>query len=75
MIYACTPLFAEEGTIAPAAIALSPIARDYPSRAFDGFFMPPRCDCSIKERGEVAAGRVGSPPVLTTKLLTCTRGE
>lgn len=49
--YAYAPLCAEEGTPAPVAVALSPVARDYPSRAFDGFFMPPRCDCSIKERG------------------------
>jgi hypothetical protein len=40
---------------APAAAVLSPVARDYLSRAFEGFFRPSRCDCSIKERGEVAA--------------------
>jgi hypothetical protein len=41
-----------EGFAAPAAANLSPVARDYPSRALGGFFMPPRCDCSIKERDE-----------------------
>jgi hypothetical protein len=40
---------------APAATVLSPVARDYLSRAFEGFFRPSRCDCSIKERGDVAA--------------------
>jgi hypothetical protein len=29
---------------APAATVLSPVARDYPSRAFGGFFIPPRLD-------------------------------
>jgi hypothetical protein len=42
-----------EGAAAPAATTLSPVARDYPSRAFEGFFRPSRCGCSIKERGEV----------------------
>lgn len=41
---------AEEGAMAPAATDLSPVARDYPSRAHGGFFRPPHCDCSIKER-------------------------
>src|SRR5258708_860582 len=41
---------ATEGRAAPVATFLSPVARDYPSRALGGFFMPPRCDCSIKER-------------------------
>jgi hypothetical protein len=40
---------------APAATVLSPVARDYLSRAFEGFFRPSRCDCSIKEHDEVAA--------------------
>jgi hypothetical protein len=47
-----TAACAAEGVIAPVATILSPVARDYPSRAFGGFFMPPRCDCSIKERNE-----------------------
>ena len=42
---------AAEGRAAPVATILSPVARDYPSRALSGFFMPPRCDCSIKGRG------------------------
>jgi len=44
-----------EEMAAPAAAFLSPVARDYPSRALEGFFRPSRCDCSIKERGDVAA--------------------
>jgi hypothetical protein len=45
---------------APAAAFLSPVARDYPSRAFEGVFRPSRCGCSIKERGElVGALRIG----------------
>jgi hypothetical protein len=52
---ACWRIAALEGTAAPAATILSPVARDYPSRAFEGFFRPSRCGCSIKERGEVAA--------------------
>jgi hypothetical protein len=31
-----------EGPAAPVAACLSPVARDYPSRARGGFFMPPR---------------------------------
>ena len=30
-----------EGMAEPASAALSPVARDYPSRALGGFFMPP----------------------------------
>ncbi|MDB6170498.1 MAG: hypothetical protein JWM88_3362, partial [Verrucomicrobia bacterium] len=41
---------ATEEKAAPVATLLSPVARDYPSRALGGFFMPPHCDCSIKER-------------------------
>jgi hypothetical protein len=40
---------AAEEKAAPVATLFSPVARDYPSRALGGFFMPPRCDCSIKE--------------------------
>jgi hypothetical protein len=43
---------AAEGRASPINALLSPVARDYPSRALGGFFMPPRCDCSIKERGK-----------------------
>jgi hypothetical protein len=32
-----------EGKAAPAAVFLSPVARDYPNRALDGFFRPSRC--------------------------------
>ena len=39
---------------APAAGICSPVTRDYLSRALGGFFIPPRCDCSIKEREDVA---------------------
>jgi hypothetical protein len=51
---ACQRIAASEGIAAPAATILSPVARDYPSRAFEGFFRPSRCDCSIKEHGQVA---------------------
>ena len=48
----CLPVArATEGRAAPVATFLSPVARDYPSRALGGFFMPPHCDCSIKEQG------------------------
>ena len=46
---------ATEGRAAPVAARLSPVARDYPSRALSGFFMPPHCDCSIKERHQIAS--------------------
>ena len=47
----CLPVArAMEGRAAPITALLSPVARDYPSRALSGFFMPPRCDCSIKEQ-------------------------
>jgi len=35
-----------KGTAAPAATILSPVARDYPSRALEGFFSSSRCDCA-----------------------------
>ncbi len=44
---------ATEGRATPIIAILSPVARDYPNRALGGFFMPPRCDCSIKEHGKV----------------------
>jgi hypothetical protein len=53
---ACQRIAALKGTAAPAATILSPVARDYLSRAFEGFFRPSRCDCSIKERADVAWG-------------------
>jgi hypothetical protein len=34
---------AAQGRAAPVAAHLSPVARDYPSRALSGFFMPPHC--------------------------------
>jgi hypothetical protein len=40
---------AMKGRAAPVATFLSPVARDYPSRALSRFFMPLRCDCSILE--------------------------
>ena len=47
----CLPVArATEGRTSPINALLSPVARDYPSRALGGFFMPPHCDCSIKER-------------------------
>ncbi len=47
----CLPVArATEGRASPINALLSPVARDYPSRALGGFFMPPHCDCSIKER-------------------------
>jgi hypothetical protein len=64
-----------EGRAAPAAAILSPVARDYPSRALDGFFRPPRCDCSIKEQGEVAAIRGQRKAFLMHKFFTGRNGE
>ena len=64
-----------EGMAAPAAAALSPVARDYPSRALDGFFMPPRCDCSIKERGNVAAPPRQREAFLIHNFFTAAGGE
>ena len=62
---------AAEGRAAPVATHLSPVARDYPSRALGGFFMPPRCDCSIKERLINVPARGEShgfvPPILFTR--------
>lgn len=62
---------AAEGRAAPVAAFLSPVARDYPNRAFGGFFMPPRCDCSIKERerkcGHLAQSHGFVPPILFTR--------
>jgi hypothetical protein len=59
-----------EGLSAPAAVNLSPVARDYPSRARGGFFRPLRCDCSIKERGQVAERLMQIKDFLPHNLLT-----
>ena len=62
---------AAEGRAAPVATHLSPVARDYPSRALGGFFMPPRCDCSIKEQLKNEPRTCEShgllPPILFTR--------
>ena len=55
---------ATEGRAAPITTHLSPVARDYPSRALSGFFMPPRCDCSIKEQRGTCGPRSESHGVL-----------
>ena len=59
-----------EGRASPINILLSPVARDYPSRALGGFFMPPHCDCSIKERGKTAAGLPQSHAFVPLKIFT-----
>jgi hypothetical protein len=64
-----------EGKVAPVAAHLSPVARDYPSRAFNGFFMPSRFDCSIKERVDDVKSRAESHAVHTNNLLTGADGE
>jgi hypothetical protein len=64
-----------EGTAAPAATILSPVARDYPSRAFEGVFRPSRCGCSIKERDEVAPGLRFGEAFLIHNSLTKKPGE
>ena len=61
---------AMEGRAAPITALLSPVARDYPSRAFVGFFMPPHCDCSIKERGKAVARSRESEGFLPLNLFT-----
>lgn len=66
---------AAEGRTAPVAARLSPVARDYPSRAPGGFFMPSCFDCSIKERGEVAGLPGQSHGVLPPILFTCSRQD
>jgi hypothetical protein len=44
----CLPVArATEGRTSPINALLSPVARDYPSRALGGFFMPPHCDCRV----------------------------
>jgi hypothetical protein len=64
-----------EGKAAPVAASLSPVARDYPSRAFGDHFRPPGCDCSIKER----VGQCGLVPgievFLLNKFFTSENGE
>jgi hypothetical protein len=61
--------------VAPAATVLSPVARDYPSRALGGFFRPPHCDCSIKERCEVDARYSSREAFLMHNLFTVFTGE
>ena len=61
---------AAEGRAAPVAVRLSPVARDYPSRALGGCFMPPRCDCSIKERGKRWSPPPQSHAVVADNLFT-----
>jgi hypothetical protein len=59
VIYACRRAVLSvrfgRGNATPAVAPHSPVARVYPSRARGGFFMPPRCDCSIKERRYIIA--------------------
>jgi hypothetical protein len=38
------------GNATPAVAPHFPVARDHPSRDRVGFFIPPHCDCSIKEQ-------------------------
>ena len=54
----------------PASTIFSPVARDYPSRAPGGFFMPPCCDCSIKEQAKDAVVRSKSHGVVPPNLFT-----
>ena len=61
---------ATEGRATPIIARLSPVARDYPSRALGGFFMPPHCDCSIKGRGKGAAPPRESEGFLPLNLFT-----
>jgi len=61
---------AMEGRAAPITTHLSPVARDYPSRALSGFFMPPHCDCSIKEQSRKCESRGQSHGVLPLNLFT-----
>jgi hypothetical protein len=48
-----------EGRAAPVAADHSPVARDYPSRAFSDHFRALRIGCAIKERVG-ACGRRGA---------------
>jgi len=64
---------ATEGWGAPVASRLSPVARDYPSRVLSGFFMPPHCDCSIKEQSRKCESRGQSHGVLPLNLFTVGR--
>ena len=50
-------LSATMGSAAPAARLLSPVARDYPSRALGNPPGPPHCGCAIKERDYYSPGR------------------
>lgn len=66
----CLPVArAMEGRAAPVAADLSPVARDYPSRALSGFFMPPHCDCSIKEQWIKCPGPEGKSRVCSSHLI------
>jgi hypothetical protein len=67
---ACQRIAALKGTAAPAATILSPVARDYLSRAFEGFFRPSRCAdfqpgslpaCTALSCANKSAGRFDSP--------------
>ena len=46
-----------QGMAIPVVAILSPVARDYPSRVLDGFFMPSHRGCSLKEHGEDSRSR------------------
>ena len=41
----------------PVVAPHSPVARDHPSRDRVGFFIPPHCDCSIKEQHYLTPSR------------------
>lgn len=61
---------AAEGRASPINALLSPVARDYPSRAPGGFFMPPCFDCSIKEQADDGAVPAESHGVVAHNLFT-----
>jgi len=58
VISSCNFRLPDLGVGDTAVTDLSPVAR-ISSRAFSGFFRPPCCDCSIKERVD-GARRIGN---------------
>jgi len=66
---------AQEGTAEPASASLSPVARDYPSRALGAHFRPPRFDCSIKERRRHCEPRPNFLAFVLNNFFTVKTGE
>jgi hypothetical protein len=64
-----------EGKAEPASASLSPVAREYPSRALGEHLSPPHCDCSIKEQRRQWVSCANIPAFVLYNFFTIETGE